>query len=176
LSWHSGDWANFTVALFSAVAAISAAIAAHKSGKSAQESLEQQRNSFKFEQKKYIQDLLKADAAKANASVHNTKGMDWSFYQAANATLAIDSARQTISSASLTLSDCNTEELKVFFKEQLCFEITSEMNEGFNMPDGFIDSHKSFRESRDVFQLWIANLRFFGLISEEETPFLSFKQ
>lgn len=176
MSWHSGDWANFVVALSSAVAAVSAAIAAHKSSKSALDSLEQQRNSFKFEQKKYIQDLLKADAAKANASVHNTKGMDWSFYQAANVTLAVDSARQAISNASLIFPDCNTDELKVFFKEQLNFEITSEMKEGFHMPDGFIDSQKSFKESRQIIQLWIANLKFFGLLSEEEPPYLSFKK
>ncbi|AIX48884.1 hypothetical protein PSNIH1_00710 [Pantoea sp. PSNIH1] len=167
MSWHAEDWASFSITALSAVAAVFAARAAVTSGKSAKEALKQQKEAFQFERKRHFLDLIKADAEKANASVFNTKGMDWSFYQAANATHAIDSARKRILRADTNLSESDILELKSFFKEQLCFEITSEMKEGFNFTGGFTESEKSFRESRDITQLWISNLMFFGFIEKD---------
>ncbi|MFV9686626.1 hypothetical protein ACNY67_07005 [Pantoea sp. KXB45] len=169
MSWHSGDWANFTVTLMSAAAAVAAAIAAFQSGKSANEALNQQKNAFHFERNRHFMDLLKADAAKANTCVQNTKGIDWSFEQAANVTYAVDSAKQMIKDASSVISEVELDKLKEFFKDQLCYEIMSEMRQAKNMPDGFLHSHKGFRESREVIHLWIDNLRFFGFITVVES-------
>lgn len=170
MSWHAEDWVTFSIAALSAVAAAFAAGAAVSSGKSAREALKQQKEAFHFERKRHFLSLIKADAEKANASVLNTKGMDWSFYQAANATHALESARKRILGAATTLSEHEILELKHFFKEQLSFEITSEMKDGFNFPDGFIESEKNFRESRDIVQIWISNLKFFGFIPKDSTP------
>jgi len=152
----------------SAIAAGAAAIAAFQSGKSANESLRQQKEAFHFERKKHFMDLLKADAAKANSCVQNTKGMDWSFDQAANVTYAVDSAKQMIKDASSSLSDCEMKKLKEYFKDQLCYEIISEMNQAQNLPDGFLGSHKGFQESRETTRLWLDNLRFFEFIIEKD--------
>lgn len=170
MSWHSGDWATFGVAFFSAIAAGSAALAAISSGRSAKEALKQQRNSFKFDKERHYLELLKSDALKANASVHNTAGMDWKFYQAANATYAMESARQTILGSAAFLNEEEIQRLKDFFKEQLCYEITSETKEGYNLADAFLESHKGFIDSREVIQLWLENLRFFYSIDEHKTP------
>ncbi|WP_293770788.1 hypothetical protein [uncultured Pantoea sp.] len=166
MSWHSGDWANFSVTLASAIAAVAAAISAVQSSKSAKDSLNQQREAFLFERKRHLHEQLKADAAKANASVKNTAGKDWTFYQSANATYAIDSAKQTIKDASSGLFSHDVDKLKEYFKDQLCFEITSEMKEARNVPDGFLGSEKSFKETREVTRLWLDNLKFFDFIIE----------
>lgn len=116
----------------------------------------------------HLHNLLKSEAIKANESVKNTRGQDWTFLQVANATYAIDSAKQIIKSKSISYTEEEIEELKTFFLDQLCYEITSEMNEAHNMPDGFLDSHKGFRESRSVITLWLDNLRFFNFLKDSQ--------
>lgn len=104
---------------------------------------------------------------KANESVKNTKGQDWTFTQAANATYAIDAAKQIINSFDPQASPDDVEGYKLLFLDQLNYEITSEMNQAHNMPDGFLNSHKGFRESREIIRLWLDNLRFFNFLKDE---------
>jgi len=167
LSWHHGDYIDFFAAIGGVVSAGAAAYAAIQSRKSASDSYKQQKELFKFEKERHLHDLLKAEAIKANESVKNTQGQDWTFFQAANATYAIDSAKQLLKDINIQTPSDDIERFKLFFLDQLCYEITSEMNEAHNMPDGFLNSHKGFKESRDIIVIWMDNLRFFNFINEE---------
>jgi len=167
LSWHHGDYIDFFAAIGGMVSAGAAAYAAIQSRKSANDSFTQQKELFRFEQERHLLDLLRSEASKANESVKNTIGQDWTFFQAANATYALDAAKQIIKGQSVQHTPDEVERYKLFFLDQLCYEITSEMNEAHNMPDGFLDSHKGFRESRQIIPLWLDNLRFFNFLSDE---------
>lgn len=167
MSWHHGDYIDLISAVGTAIAAGAAAYAAVQSRKSANDSFIQQQRSFKFERERHFHDLLRAQAMKANESVKNTKGQDWTFTQAANATYAIDAAKQIINSFDPQASPDDVERYKLLFLDQLNYEITSEMNQGHNMPDGFLNSHKGFIESREIFRLWLDNLRFFNFLKDE---------
>jgi len=168
LSWHHEDFIDLFAAIGGVVSAGAAAYAAIQSRKSANDSFKQQKELLRFEREMHLHNLLKSEAIKANESVKNTRGQDWTFLQVANATYAIDSAKQIIKSKSISYTEEEIEELKTFFLDQLCYEITSEMNEAHNMPDGFLDSHKGFRESRSVITLWLDNLRFFNFLKDSQ--------
>ncbi|EGT4354728.1 hypothetical protein SNN68_003886 [Cronobacter sakazakii] len=167
MSWHHGDYIDLISAVGTAIAAGAAAYAAVQSRKSAKDSFIQQQKSFKFERERHLHDLLRAEAMKANESVKNTKGQDWTFFQAANATYAIDAAKQIINSFHPKPSSEDIERYKLLFLDQLNYEITSEMNQAHNMPDGFWHSHKGFRESSEIIRLWLDNLRFFNFLKDE---------
>ncbi|MEG3112135.1 hypothetical protein SC127_15525 [Pantoea sp. T14] len=168
MSWHHGDYIDFFAAIGGVVSAGAAAYAAIQSRKTAKDSFNQQKESLKFERERHLIELIKADASKANESVKNAQGQDWSFTQAANVTYAIDSAKQRIKESSFNMLPEEIKRFKTFFKDQLSHEITTEMKEAHNMPDAFLKSHKGFKESREIIQLWMDNLRFFDFLNETE--------
>lgn len=119
MSWHSGDWANFGIALTSAVAAVAASYAAFQSGRSAKESLRYQRDAVNFERERFLSEMLRSDAARANESVKGVELSQWSFDQVAEIAAAIDSAMNRIYESQSLFSPERIQQHKENFVNQL---------------------------------------------------------
>lgn len=119
MSWHSGDWANFGIAFTSAISAVAASYAAFQSGRSAKESLKYQRDAVDFERERFLFEMLRSDAAKANECVKGIEPSSWSFEQVAEIAGAIDSARNRIIEAQSHFGEEKTEHYKEHFVNQL---------------------------------------------------------
>ncbi|WP_435929210.1 hypothetical protein [Dryocola sp. BD613] len=166
MSWHSGDWANFSVTLTSAIAAVAAAYSAFQSGKSAKQSLEYQKEARKFERERHLHELLRSDAFKANHSVKDSASDNWTFSQAANIGSSLDSARQRIVEASLYLDPEDVKTLKQFFKSQLSHEIKQELG-NIDLPDSLYQLQRKSLPFLEAITDWQVNKEFF------EFPFVS---
>ena len=157
MSWHSGDWANFSVTVSSAIASAAAAYAAIISLKTTKAALKSQQESSLLEREIHTRELLKADASRANSSLNGVSGNDWSFNQVANIVGAIDSARKTIINARTFI---NEEALKSYFKDQLAYEITRELDQE-SPPDSIFRPNGEIHLSFHIFYLWSSNKDFF---------------
>lgn len=169
MSWHSGDWANFSITLTSAIAAVAAAYSAFESGRSAKTSLNYQRDAIKLEREKHLHELLGADASNASGNVRGLDSSAWSFSHIANILNAMKSARQRILEASYFLSDNEIDKLKSYFKSQLSHEINIVFNQ-IDPPDCLFQPKGPIKLSQEAETLWSINKEFFGyiLVSKED--------
>ncbi|MGJ0125900.1 hypothetical protein [Pantoea sp. RHCKP32] len=96
MSWNAGEWLNFGVAASSAIASISAMIAAFMSKNVARKALFLQKKTSESERKRALREALKLNARKANDSVGNLWPKDWDYRQISAIANATVSAKQDI--------------------------------------------------------------------------------
>lgn len=161
MSWHHNDYISLFSASASVIAAVSAAIAAFQSSKISKASYRHQKNMAKFERDRYLRELLRHDAIKANESVQSPYSSTWTFPQVANIASALESAKQRIVEAGLGMTDIEIAHFKSYFKSQLSHEITKELNQT-SPPDCMYLPEGSAMLSLEASTLWHQNKEYFN--------------
>ncbi len=120
MSWHAGDWANFSISCFSAVAALSSAFSA-KISKKAAESIERERR-----EQRCI-DLLASEAMRMYECIGTQRICDVKIEQKSNICRAICNGKHLI--ITYKSDDESEKRLKLFFINKLPYQATKSINE-----------------------------------------------
>ncbi|NKG29345.1 hypothetical protein FVB43_04735 [Erwinia rhapontici] len=163
MSWHSGDWANFSVAFTSAIASISAAIAAFKSKKTSDKALRYQKEIIASERKRNIEESLKNNARRANDAIGELWPEKWNFNHISSIANSMFSAKNDILNEINSLMEVEVKDLKKLYlnhlSEKIVWEIYySEEPEGMKKElNGNVMSlvllKRKWSESRSFFQI-----------------------
>ena len=164
MSWHAGDWANFSVSIFSAISAAWSAYAAKKSNDATKENLALQRKTeeardkeakrnFILNTKLKLLDQLTYDARRANSFDTEREVDPWSPNSSVNIIYSIDSAKHKIKSWIKIHGDEDEKFFIEYFLDQLNYRIVKHLRAKF-MP-------RNLPNDREIFLIWYDNKIFF---------------